>query len=110
MTSRKIGARVGETAKVIPFSNFKVLGLRGEGKFRVMCLDVWSKVIKVTQDPLLMRSDRLLVSTDNIDPDQRYTGFIANLNQNGVVVEFCNNIRGIVSQREIQLHGLELTA
>ena len=50
MSSKKLGVKVGEISKTIPFSNFKVIG-EGEGKkFRVMCLDVWNKVIKVSYD------------------------------------------------------------
>ncbi len=50
MSSRKLGLRVGEVAKEIPFNNFKIFG-EGEGpKFKVLCLDVWNKVVKVTYD------------------------------------------------------------
>ena len=109
MTSRKLGLRVGEVAKSVPFSNFKVFGMgEGEGRFRVMCLDVWNKVVKVTQQPLLMKAKNLLVDTDDIEEEVKYAGFVSNLNQNGVVVEFCNNIRGIVSQRELKVNGIEL--
>lgn len=52
-STRKLGLRVGELARVIPFQNFKVFG-KGTGKFRVMCLDVWNKVLKVSHDPLLI--------------------------------------------------------
>lgn len=51
MTSRKLGLRVGEIAKEIPFNNFKVFGEGEEGKrFKVMCLDVWNKVVKISYD------------------------------------------------------------
>lgn len=61
MTSKKIGVRVGDIVKHIPFSNFKVFG-QAEGKFRVMCLDVWNKVIKVTNDPMLLKAKNILVN------------------------------------------------
>ena len=53
-------------SKVIPFSNFKVIG-EGEGsKFRVMCLDVWNKVLKVSYDEKVIKSKNLLFNVDDI--------------------------------------------
>lgn len=66
MSSKKIGMKVGDVGKAIPFSNFKVFG-EGEGKFRVMCLDVWSKVIKVCYDPKIVTAKNLLYSTEDLD-------------------------------------------
>jgi len=66
MTSKKVGLKVGDIGKTIPFSNFKVFG-EGEGKFRVMCLDVWSKVIKVCYDPKVVAAKNLLFKVEDID-------------------------------------------
>lgn len=107
MSSKKVGIKVGDVGKSVPFTNFKVYG-EGEGKFRVMCLDVWSKVIKLCYDPKVVQAKNLLMDTDQIDETQKYTGFINNVNANGIVVEFCNNIRGILSQRELQLNSIEI--
>lgn len=30
------------------------------------------------------------------------------MNATGIVIEFCNNIKGIISQRELQLNNVEL--
>lgn len=109
MSSKKVGLKVGEVAKVIPFTNFKIYG-SGEGKFRVMCLDVWNKVIKVSYDKKILIAKNLLFDTDDIEENQKYCGFISNVNANGTVVEFCNNIRGILSQRELQLNNVEINA
>ncbi len=71
MTSRKVGLRVGEIAKGIPFSNFKVFGegSQSKGKFRVMCLDLWNKVIKVAYDNKVIQAQNLLIDADNADPN-----------------------------------------
>ena len=98
MSSKKVGLKVGDIGKTIPFSNFKVFG-QGEGKFRVMCLDVWSKVIKVCYDTKIVAAKNLLFNIEDIDENTKYCGFISNVNINGVVIEFCNNIKGIISQR-----------
>ena len=74
-----------------------------------MCLDVWSKVIKISYDQGVIKAKNLLMDIDNVDENQQYCGFISNVNINGVVVEFCNNIKGIISQRELQLNNQELT-
>ena len=63
MTSKKLGLRVGEVAKAIPFTNFKIYG-EGEGKFRVMCLDVWNKVVKVSYDQKVIKSENMLIDID----------------------------------------------
>lgn len=66
MTSRKLGLRLGEVAKEVPFNNFKVYGDgNGDGKadggrFRVMCLDVWNKVVKVSYDEKFVKSTAIL--------------------------------------------------
>lgn len=49
----KAGLRVGELSRTIPFNNFKVYG-EVSGKFRVMSLDNWNKVVKVSNDPLII--------------------------------------------------------
>ena len=59
MSSKKVGVQVGEVAKTIPFTNFKVYG-EGQGKFRVMCLDAWNKVIKVSYEPTILTAKNLL--------------------------------------------------
>lgn len=75
MCSKKLGLRVGEVAKIIPFNNFKVFGDGSQHgvkynsevaakiahdntgkKFRVMCLDVWNKVVKISYDPKLLKA------------------------------------------------------
>lgn len=66
MSSKKIGLKVGEVAKTIPFSNFKVYGT-GQGKFRVVCIDVWNKVMKVSYDPKIIKAKNLLFDIDEID-------------------------------------------
>jgi hypothetical protein len=64
-----------------------------------MCLDVWSKVIKICYDPKILTAKNLLYSTEEIDENTKYCGFISNININGAVIEFCNNLKGIISQR-----------
>ena len=103
-----MGIQVGDIGKTVPFTNFKVYG-KGEGKFRVMCLDVWSKVIKLSYDPKILVAKNLLFDTEEIDENKKYCGFISNVNMNGVVIEFCNNLKGIISQRELQLNNIEIT-
>jgi len=85
MSSKKIGIQVGDVGKVIPFTNFKVYG-EGSGKFRVMCLDIWNKVIKVSYDPKIVSAKNLLYNDEEIDDNSKYCGFICNVNSNGVVV------------------------
>lgn len=63
MSSKKVGIKVGDIGKNIPFTTFKVYG-KGEGKFRVMCLDVWSKVIKVSYDPKILVAKNLLFDSE----------------------------------------------
>lgn len=107
MSSKKIGIQVGDVGKVIPFTNFKVYG-EGSGKFRVMCLDIWNKVIKVSYDPKIVSAKNLLYNDEEIDENSKYCGFICNVNSNGVVVQFCNNIKGIISQHELQINNIEI--
>lgn len=38
----------------------------GEGKFRVMCLDVWSKVVKLSYDPKVVQAKNLLMDPEEI--------------------------------------------
>ena len=85
MSSKKIGIQVGDVSKTIPFTNFKVYG-EGEGKFRVMCLDIWNKVLKVSYDPKILTAKNLLREEEEIDESKKYCGFISNVNANGVVV------------------------
>ena len=61
MSSKKIGIQVGDVSKIVPFTTFKVYG-SGEGKFRVMCLDIWNKVIKISYDKTILNSKNLLFS------------------------------------------------
>lgn len=53
LATSKAGLRVGEVSRDIPFNNFKVYG-EISGKFRVMSLDNWNKVVKVSSDPLIL--------------------------------------------------------
>jgi hypothetical protein len=108
MSSKKVGMKVGDVGKNIPFTHFKVYG-EGTGRFRVLCLDIWNKVIKVSYEPALLAAKNLLFSEEQVEEDQKYCGFICNVNANGVVVEFCNNLKGIVSQRELQLNNIQIT-
>jgi hypothetical protein len=85
MSSKKMGIQVGDIAKTIPFTNFKVFG-QGKGKFRVMCLDIWNKVIKVSYDVKIVNAKNLLRENEEVDESMKYCGFIANVNSNGVVV------------------------
>ena len=104
-SSKKLGVRVGELSRNIPFQNFKVFG-KGTGKFRVMCLDVWNKVIKVSYDPLVIaEKEKQLNSVEAIDLLKQYVGFVSSINSNGIVVEFQNSIKGIVSAGEIKANG-----
>lgn len=61
-----MGIRVGDVGKSVPFTNFKVYG-EGEGKFRVMCLDVWNKVVKLSYDPKVVQTKNLLMDPEEID-------------------------------------------
>lgn len=83
MTSRKLGLRVGEIAKEIPFNNFKVFGEGEEGKrFKVMCLDVWNKVVKVSYDEKILKSNSMLFELEDKSEgdDNMYCGFIKSIN------------------------------
>ncbi len=67
MSSRKLGLRVGEVAKQIPFNNFKIYA-QGDNhaqpqgnKFKVMCLDVWNKVVKISHDEKFIKSTNMLI-------------------------------------------------
>lgn len=62
MSSKKVGIKVGDVSKTVPFTNFKVYGV-GQGKFRVMCLDIWSKVIKLCYDPKVFQAKNLLFNS-----------------------------------------------
>lgn len=87
MTSRKIGLRVGEVAKEIPFNNFKVFGEGEEGnKFKVMCLDVWNKVVKISYDEKVLKSNNMLMDLEEVKEgeDKMYCGVIKSINENGV--------------------------
>lgn len=114
LTSKKIGVVVGEVAKVVPFTNFKVYGQKDDKencRFRVMCLDQWNKVIKITYDEKLLKApkDSLLMDVDKVEENKKYIGFVSNVNPNGVVVEFCNNIKGIISKNELTLAEIDIT-
>ncbi len=85
MSSKKVGIKVGDVGKSVPFTNFKVYG-EGEGKFRVMCLDLWNKVIKLCYDPKVVQANNLLMDQEDIEEAQKYCGFVSNVNANGVVV------------------------
>ena len=60
MSSRKLGLRVGEVSKTIPFNNFKVISFGEGSKFKVMCLDVWNKVVKISYDEKIIKSKNML--------------------------------------------------
>jgi len=47
--------------------------------------------------------ESLLCDTDNVNESKKYIGFVSNVNPNGVVIEFCNNIKGILSKNELKL-------
>lgn len=80
MSSRKLGLRVGEVAKEIPFNNFKIFG-EGEGpKFKVLCLDVWNKVVKVTYDEKFIKSTHMLYDVEEVDLEKQYCGIIRTIN------------------------------
>lgn len=57
-----------------------------------MCLDVWNKVIKISSDDKVMKSNRMLFSVDQIDLSteegihKQYCGFVTSVNEHGVVV------------------------
>jgi hypothetical protein len=51
-----------------------------------MCLDVWSKVIKVSYDPKILVAKNLLFTQEEIDENKKYIGFVSNVNANGVVI------------------------
>lgn len=96
-SSRKLGLRVGQVSRIIPFQNFKVYG-RGKGKFRVMSLDVWNKVLKASYDPLVLEEkDKQLMSLSEIEMDKQYVGFVSTVSPNGIIVEFQNSIKGLVN-------------
>lgn len=79
-----------------------------------MCLDVWNKVVKISYDEKIMKSNKMLFSVEEMDLDdqeeanKQYCGFVKSVNDNGVVVEFCNNIRGTIPKSEIKMSGLEI--
>ena len=109
MSSRKLGLRVGEVSKTIPFSNFKVIGEGDGSKFRVMCLDVWNKVLKVSYDEKILKCKNLLFDVESIVDEEQYCGFIKSITQNGVIIEFCNNIKGILPANEVKINELNIT-
>lgn len=84
MTSRKLGLRVGEVAKQIPFSNFKIYGEGEGGRFKVICLDVWNKVVKVSYDEKFIKSTNILQDLEDFDSQKQYCGIIRSLNENGL--------------------------
>ena len=43
-----------------------------------------------------------------VDEKKKYIGFVSNVNPNGVVVEFCNNIKGILSKNELKLAEIQI--
>ncbi len=51
-----------------------------------MCLDIWSKVIKLCYDPKVVQAKNLLFNSDDIDENQKYCGFVSSVNNNGVVI------------------------
>jgi hypothetical protein len=71
-----------------------------------MTLDVWHKVIKISYDKKILQAKNLLFSLDNVDENIKYMGFIKNVNPNGVVIEFCNNIKGILVKNELKLNSI----
>lgn len=75
-----------------------------------MTLDQWNKVIKISYDEKIVKATKesLLFDSDEVDENKKYIGFIANVNPNGVVVEFCNNIKGILAKNELKLAEIEV--
>lgn len=69
-----------------------------------MCLDVWNKVVKLSYDPKIIKSDNMLMDIEEIQENIKYCGFINGVNKNGVIVEFCNNIRGIIGNGELKIN------
>lgn len=59
-----------------------------------MCLDVWNKVVKVSYDDKFIKSNNMLYDLEEVDLQKQYCGIVKNINDNGVVIEFCNNVRG----------------
>ncbi len=76
-----------------------------------MCLDQWNKVIKISYDEKILKAskDSLLFDIETADLTKKYMGFVSNVNPNGVVVEFCNNIKGILSKNELKLAQIDIT-
>ena len=79
-----------------------------------MCLDVWNKVIKISYDDKVMKSNKMLFSVDDIDLEseeginKQYCGFVTSANEHGVVVEFCNNIKGTIPKNEVKMSGMKI--
>ena len=100
----KAGLRVGEVSRSIPFSNFKVYG-EASGKFRVMSLDNWNKVIKISNDPLVLsETDKQLTSLEEVDVKKQYVGFVSTISPNGLIIEFQNSIKGLLNSHELKVH------
>lgn len=59
-----------------------------------MCLDVWNKVVKLSYDEKFIKNSNMLYDIEEVDFDKQYCGIIKGINDTGIIVQFCNNIRG----------------
>lgn len=50
----------------------------------------------------------MLYDIEDVNLDKQYCGIVKNLNDNGVVVEFCNNIRGTLPKSELKMQQVDL--
>ena len=50
----------------------------------------------------------MLYDVEEVDLEKQYCGIIRSVNENGVIVEFCNNIRGILPKPEIKMQEMEI--
>ncbi len=50
----------------------------------------------------------MLFDVEEVDLEKQYCGIIRTINENGVIVEFCNNIRGILPKNEIKIQEMEI--
>lgn len=71
-----------------------------------MCLDVWNKVVKVSYDEKFIKSSNMIFDVEDLDLSKQYCGIIKVFNENGVTVEFCNNIRGILPKNELKMQEM----
>lgn len=60
-------------------------------------------MVKVSYDDKFIKSSNMLYDIEDVNLDKQYCGIVKNLNENGVVVEFCNNIRGTLPKSELKM-------